>query len=86
MLYFKRIDFSEEIMLIKQVNQKSAIFVTIGIFQGNDLIFNHMYAKLMQNINLIGKSGTYIHEKLLPHIKIAKEILTFGYTEIEKKN
>ena len=55
MLYFKRIDFSEEIMLIKQVNQKSAIFVTTGIFQGNDLIFNHMYAKLMQNINLIGK-------------------------------
>ena len=32
MLYYDRINVSERIMLIKQVNQKSAIFVTIGIF------------------------------------------------------
>ena len=32
MLYYDRINVSEGTMLIKQVNQKSAIFVTIGIF------------------------------------------------------
>ena len=32
MLYYYRIDVSEGIGLIRQVNQKSAIFVTIGIF------------------------------------------------------
>ena len=32
MLYYNQINVSEGIMLIKQVNQKSAIFVTIGIF------------------------------------------------------
>ena len=31
MIYFDRIDVSEGLMLIKQVHQKSAIFVTIGI-------------------------------------------------------
>ena len=32
-MYYDRIDFSEkDLMLIKQANQKSAIFVTIVIF------------------------------------------------------
>ena len=31
MLYFDRIDALKELMLIKQVHQKNAIFVTIGI-------------------------------------------------------
>ena len=32
MIYYDRIDVSEELMLIRQMNQKSAIFVIIGIF------------------------------------------------------
>ena len=32
-----------------------------------------MYAKLMQNINLTEKSGTYMHKKLLSHIKIGEK-------------
>ena len=31
-LYYNRIDVSEELLLIRQANQKSAIFVTIGSF------------------------------------------------------
>ena len=31
-------------MLIRQANQNSAVFVTIGIFEIKDLSFNHMYA------------------------------------------
>ena len=34
----------KELILIKQVNQKSAIFVTIGIFQMKGLSFDHIYA------------------------------------------
>ena len=44
MLYFDRIDASEGMMLKRQVNQKSVIFVTLGIFQRNDLSFKHIYA------------------------------------------
>ena len=36
--------FLKELMLIRQVNQKHAIFVTIGIFQVKDLNFNYMPA------------------------------------------
>ena len=32
MLYYGRIDVFEELMLIRQANQKGAVFVTIGIF------------------------------------------------------
>lgn len=32
MLYYDRIDVSEESILIKQANQKSVVFVTIHIF------------------------------------------------------
>ena len=39
MLYFDRIDVSEEIDVNMQVNQKSVIFVTIGI---SYLSFNHI--------------------------------------------
>ena len=31
MIYYDRIDVSEELMLIRQANQKSAMFVSIGI-------------------------------------------------------
>ena len=31
MIYWDRIDVSEELKLIKQINQKSAMFVTLGI-------------------------------------------------------
>ena len=31
MLYYDRINISEELTLLKQVDQKSVIFVTIGI-------------------------------------------------------
>ena len=34
----------EEFMLITQVHQKNVIFVTIGILQITDLIFNRMFA------------------------------------------
>ena len=36
--------FLKELMLIKQANQKSGIFVTIGIFQVKALNFNQMSA------------------------------------------
>ena len=42
MLYFDGIDVSEGIDLIKQVYQKSVIFVTIDIFYIIDLKFNQM--------------------------------------------
>ena len=35
--------FLKELILIKQVHQKSAIFVTIGIFLKKGLNFKHMY-------------------------------------------
>ena len=44
MLYFDRIDALKELMLKIQVNQKSVIFVSLGIFQRNDLSFKHIYA------------------------------------------
>ena len=34
----------KELILIKEVHQKSAIFVTIGILKIKSLIFNHMSA------------------------------------------
>ena len=36
--------FLKELMLIKQANQKIAIFVTIGIFEVKGLSFNRMFA------------------------------------------
>ena len=36
--------FLKELMLIRRTNQKSAIFVTIGISQIKGLSFNHVYA------------------------------------------
>ena len=36
--------FLKELRLTKQVHQKSAIFVTIGIFQIKGFSFNDMYA------------------------------------------
>ena len=42
MLYFDGIDVSKGIDLIKQVYQKSVIFVTIDIFYIIDLKFNQM--------------------------------------------
>ena len=45
MLYYHRIDVSEGIDVNKTSDQKSTIFVTIGIFKIKSLIFNHMYAR-----------------------------------------
>ena len=42
MLYYDRIDLIEGIGVSKTSAQKSAIFVTIGIFQIKGLSFNHM--------------------------------------------
>ena len=42
MLYHHRIDVSEELILTKQANQKSAIFVTISILYIKTLTFNQM--------------------------------------------
>ena len=36
--------FPKELMLIKQANQRSQIFFTIGIFYAKGLSFSHMYA------------------------------------------
>ena len=36
--------FLKELMLIRQANQKSAFFVTIGLFQKKGLSFNHICA------------------------------------------
>ena len=44
MLYCDRIGVSEGIDVIRQANQKSAIFVTFGNFQINRLIFNCKFA------------------------------------------
>ena len=42
MLYYIELTFPKELMLIKQANQKSVIFVTIGIFFVKTLSFNQM--------------------------------------------
>ena len=36
--------FLKEMMLTGQANQKSAIFVTVGVFKIKGLSFNHMFA------------------------------------------
>ena len=36
--------FLKEVLLIKQADQKSVIFVTTGIFLKNSLSFKHMHA------------------------------------------
>ena len=43
-LYFDRIEILKELMLIRQANKKSALFVIIGIFQKKRLRFNLMFA------------------------------------------
>ena len=49
------------------------------------LISKNEAINLMQNADLTKKSGTlYKHKNLLWHIKMGKEILTFGDIEIEK--
>ena len=47
MVYYDRIDVSEgtDVNKIRQTNQKSVIFFTIGIFQIKGLRFNQMSAK-----------------------------------------
>ena len=44
MLYYVELTFLKELILIRQANQKSTIFVTIGIFWTKGLSFNYMYA------------------------------------------
>ena len=44
MIYFDRIIFVMELMLIKRASQKSEIFITIGIFYVKALNFNQMVA------------------------------------------
>ena len=39
---------------------------------------------LIQNPDLTEKSGAYKRKNLLSHVKMDKEILTFGNIEIEK--
>ena len=46
--------FLEELMLIKQVQQKSVIFVTIITFQRKASSFNHMYAIYAIILNIKG--------------------------------
>ena len=43
-LYFDRIEILKELMLMRQANKKSALFVIIGIFQKKRLSFNLMFA------------------------------------------
>ena len=45
MLCYDRITFLKELMLIKQVNQKSVISFTIGIFYINGSSFNQSSAR-----------------------------------------
>ena len=44
MLEYDRIDISEELMLTRQVHQKSVIFVTIGILKKLVLNMSHIFA------------------------------------------
>ena len=53
MLYYPRIDGSVGNNINKTNNQKSAIFVTIGIFQVNGLSFKHMLAIVVMMYVLI---------------------------------
>ena len=47
MLYYDRIKVSKKLMLIREANQNSVIFVAIGIFLKMDLSFNHMYGNVL---------------------------------------
>ena len=44
MLCFDRLTSLKKLMLIKQMNQKTVIFVIVGIFKKNGLSFNQMSA------------------------------------------
>ena len=47
MLYYVELVFTKEVILLRQVNEKSLILVTIGIFYIKDLIFNYMPAMVV---------------------------------------
>ena len=55
----------------------------IGILSIISLITKNQAINVMQNADLTGKKTK--HKNLLLHIKMDKENLTFGDTEIEKK-
>ena len=44
MIYYDRIDVSEGTVLIKQANEKSVMFVTIGVFKIKILSFKCLFA------------------------------------------
>ena len=91
--------FLKELMLIKQGHHdllmKSMNLSDIAILniKGSDyrcitnLISKNEAINLMQNADLTEKSGILSNIKdLLSHVKVCKEILTFGDIEIEKIN
>ena len=55
-MFILELTFLMELMLIKQANQKSVIFFTIGIFQVKDLDFKRMFARLSRFVGDVHKS------------------------------
>ena len=53
MIYFDRIIFVMELMLIKRPSQKSGIFITIGIFYVKALNFNQMVANRCHDLQIM---------------------------------
>ena len=75
-------------LLMMSMNISDIVILNIKGFDYRciiSLISKYEAIKLMQNADLTGKSETLEYkESLLSYIKIGKEIVTFGDTEIEK--
>ena len=46
MIEYERIDISEKLMLIRQINQKNVSFVIIGIFYKKILVLDHIFVMI----------------------------------------
>ena len=78
--------FLKELMLIKQAHH-DLLMKSMNLSDIANLISKNEAINLMQNADLTEKSGILSNIKdLLSHVKVCKEILTFGDIEIEKIN
>ena len=86
MLYIDRIDVSEGIMLIRQVNQKSVIFVTIGIFLHKGFKFQpHVMSKNLCDIAILNIHGTE-YSCIISRISKSEAIKLMQNIDLTEKN
>ena len=78
--------FLKELILIKQMNQKSVIFVYWYFLRGFDYRCNINGITKSEAVNILQKAEHYKNNLVLSYIKVDKKIIRFGETEIEKHN